>query len=343
MELVNDEERIYEFVTKRMGVPQQIAEKMLDKYRKLKEYGDVFAPDAKRVPFDTYINNLESVLKQVLAELRKMRSVEERRRWILENVKLSTPRKVSGREGEEKIYSWAIPAFLTCPGYDEFCIAMCYALKNRYAVDKRIIRSRVINFLASLLPEFPEVMVRKIEEVVRKTGVPIFRLHDSGNFYTISFVKHMLEKLDIDPRELKELLGVDLDKLPEDWYVLQWRKIVERLPNVQFYTYTRTWRLLPIFKSIEKHLLPLKNFVLYLSVDKPVAKIENELRDALELAKRYRNVKIAWTGVIPPPGTVYAICPYELGRILNNPNIQKTCTQCKICAYGKIDVFFPVH
>lgn len=327
-----------------LGIPASTIEKMIQRYRKWREYGLLFEPVA-RMRFSNYLRFMDLVklhFKQILEELKAIPTIEERKRYILEKAGLGITEKTD-------IPTWGLPPFITCPGYDDFCMHFCYALQRNYLMPNAI-RKRIFNLLATLLPEFVDWMseqVRRLkEEGVRVRGKAIrsnvIRLHDSGNFYTISHLKDMLQKIDIDPKLLKELLGVDLDRYPEDWVFRQWRAIVERHPDVIFYTYTRTWRDGPVFKSLEQHLLPLSNFRLYLTIDKPIP--ESEKRFAYEQVKKYPKLKLAFTGILPPKGVPYVFCPHEVQRLKGVPPDRRiSCSQCRICIDARQNVVFPIH
>lgn len=329
---------------------------------KLGDLADVTSSESvERVNLERFARNLADTYREIVDELRQIGDVEERRKLILEKMNLSKPSKL-GRGGAYW-YSWALPAFATCPGHSGLCEAYCYAAKGRYAVFRDPMRLRTRNLLATLLPEFPEKMreliserLAELERELEKKGLlgkyphKVIRLHDSGDFFSISWLRDWLRRHGVDLREAAELLGVDIDSLPDDKYVRDWAEVVKSMPDVQFYTYTRAWRDDKLMRSIEEHLLPNKNFTLYLSVDKTMS--PDEIRKAVELASKYENVKLALTGMSPENlkqyGVKAATCPdIILTKMRKGAAVEQReisgCPACRICPYHKTHVVFPLH
>lgn len=321
------------------GVPKSVIDKMIENYRLYGRCADFIGPAATRevVNFPGFIERAEVVMKKILDELRRLPTVEERRRYILKNAKLSEP-------GKPGIYAFALPAFFTCPGFSPTCMLFCYAAKGTYKFENAM-RTRMINVLATLLPEFRERLRELFEDAVRSSGIKVIRLHDSGNLFTVSWLKNWLMRIDVDIGELEELLGIKLDELPDDKYIQDLAYVISSMPDVRFYTYTRLWQLDDMFRSVERYLLPLKNFTLYLSVDKTMPL--DEIEEAIKYSLKHENVKLAFTGFIPEDLLQkYGIrnvvpCPYELARLkgMEGPR----CIDCKICIYGRAHVVFPLH
>lgn len=100
------------------------------------------------------------------------------------------------------IASFNIPPVSTCPARGA-CEKFCYATQGQQWM-KSGYKRRVAGFKATLDPDFVTLMTAElISERVRT-----MRIHDSGDFYS-----------------------------PE--YLLKWAEIARRLPNVQFYAYTK--------------------------------------------------------------------------------------------------------
>jgi len=321
----------------KLRIPSKTIDKMIEKYKMYYVFADYIDPKASHVSLSFYLGGLEKALKEIISDLKKLPTVEERRKYLLENIGISRPRKVG------EFIVWALPAFATCPGLTNLCFNWCYAAKGRYPLPDAH-RIRAINLLSSLLPEFPTVLKKKIERISKRTGVKTVRLHDSGNFYTISWIKDWLRRLDINLKELENLLGINFSELPDDKYIKDIGYVVRSLPDIRFYTYTRIWSEDQIFKSIEKHILPNKNFVLYLSVDKTMPR--NEIVDAFKYAGKYENVKLSFSGFLPEDlikryGRKVVFCPNSIAKIKRHK--PPTCDKCGICVKGLADVVFPLH
>lgn len=108
-----------------------------------------------------------------------------------------------------RVFNFGIPAQDTCLWAGE-CKKYCYASKGAYIWSnvKPAFQRRLD---ATKQDDFPQVMIAEITK--RKASV--IRIHDSGDFYS---------------RE----------------YLMKWFKIMESLPNVIFYAYSKS---LPLFKG----------------------------------------------------------------------------------------------
>jgi hypothetical protein len=76
-------------------------------------------------------------------------------------------------------------------------------------------------------------MIAHIQQATRK--VKVFRIHVSGDFYSAAYTR-------------------------------KWIQIVKALPEVQFYAYTRSWRVETIKPALEE-LRTLPNMQLFASMD----------------------------------------------------------------------------
>ena len=116
---------------------------------------------------------------------------------------------------KDRIFNFTLPAYksntgmITCPAAKD-CIVNCYARQGCYTFSN--VRSKhEANLKASLSDNFPEMMVG---EIIEKRAA-LVRIHDSGDFYS---------------RE----------------YLHKWIKIMQALPHVKFYAYTKD---IPLMKS----------------------------------------------------------------------------------------------
>lgn len=121
-----------------------------------------------------------------------------------------------------RIFNFSLPAQKTCPWADK-CKAYCYASKGFYKFSGPA-KAHERNWEASKSDDFAVMM---IEEIIEREATHI-RIHDSGDFYN---------------RE----------------YVAKWFVIMEALPHVIFYAYSKS---LPLFESV---MLP-HNFTLIKSM-----------------------------------------------------------------------------
>lgn len=129
-------------------------------------------------------------------------------------------------------------------------------------------------------------------------------------------------------------------------YIEEWIKLAESRPNVDFFSYTRSWRVPELLGPLER-FRALSNVQLFASMDKSIeelppqgwrrAWIEDDPRcnlgdvDMQEVA----NTETETVGV-DDVGRGY-VCPEEMGR-------QPDCQTCGYCIRGrKHDVVFLLH
>lgn len=106
---------------------------------------------------------------------------------------------------DDSIGIFNLPAIKTCPNC-KTCAKTCYARKAEIGHHGHIVLPcREKNLQASKLDSFVEDMV----ETITKSKVKVFRIHESGDFYSQE-------------------------------YADKWSEIAKRLPGVQFYTYTKS-------------------------------------------------------------------------------------------------------
>lgn len=114
---------------------------------------------------------------------------------------------------KDGIFNFTLPAYksktglITCPMAKD-CIANCYARQGCYSFSN-VKNKHEQNLQATLKADFIETM---IEEIILKRCNYV-RIHDSGDFYS---------------RE----------------YLQKWLTIIEALPHVQFYAYTKSVKML---------------------------------------------------------------------------------------------------
>jgi hypothetical protein len=139
-----------------------------------------------------------------------------------------------------RVFNFGIPAQSTCLWADK-CKAYCYASKGAY-IWGNVKPAFERRYEVTKQDDFPQIMMA---EIVRRKA-DVIRIHDSGDFYS---------------RE----------------YMHKWFKVMESLPQVKFYAYSKS---LPLFDGVK---LP-DNFTLI--------KSEGGKRDDLIDASHDRHARI---------------------------------------------------
>jgi hypothetical protein len=123
------------------------------------------------------------------------------------------------KKSEFKTYNFGIPAYksqsglITCPGAKD-CVKGCYARQGFYHMPT-VSNAYERRLAATLRDDFPEVM---IEELIESCAERV-RIHDSGDFYS------------------KE-------------YLHKWLKIIDSMPHVEFYCYTKSIQFFSMLRAI---------------------------------------------------------------------------------------------
>lgn len=131
------------------------------------------------------------------------------------------------KKASVRTFNFGIPAYQsangtkTCP-FAKDCVSNCYARQGAYLWGT-VKAAYEYRLTVSQQDDFVDVMIKEI----KKKKAQAIRIHDSGDFYS---------------RE----------------YVSKWLKIIDAMPNVQFYAYTKS---IPYFDGVS---LP-SNFVLIFS------------------------------------------------------------------------------
>jgi hypothetical protein len=132
---------------------------------------------------------------------------------ITQNSKLKKTSELIGL----RVFNFGIPAFedasgkRTCP-FAGSCAKFCYAQKGAYSWSN-VKPAFQFRYLATKSNDFVDDMIAEI----KKKKVDILRVHDSGDYYS---------------RE----------------YIDKWLTIAKRLPNVRFYSYTKS---MPLFIGVD--------------------------------------------------------------------------------------------
>jgi hypothetical protein len=130
--------------------------------------------------------------------------------------------------------SWSLPAGPSCPaakasvveyGANAIC-KMCYATRGFYRMGN-VQNAQDLRFqwvrqsLATGANEFVEGLIRMITDDVRDRGEPIFRVHDSGDVFSVAYA--------------------------DAWY-----RICEALPDVQFWIPTRSHNVPTLLLALQR-------------------------------------------------------------------------------------------
>jgi hypothetical protein len=205
--------------------------------------------------------------------------------------------------GTDLIWSFSVPSGgKECVGLSKVCREACYARRTEQYRPKAAARYRR-NLALSKTKGF----VRRVRAFLIAHHVRVVRIHTGGEFAT--------------PR-----------------YVRKWRAIIRRSPRVQFFTYTRAWRVPAIRMELER-LAELSNLQLWYSTDQETGlpdHVPNHIRlawlmvgeddlpagrvDLIFRVRALRRVPLAeWNGV--------PVCPAESGV----PGPKTTCDHCRMC------------
>lgn len=115
---------------------------------------------------------------------------------------------------------FSLPAVMTCPGANTGCLSACYARRDERFPSVRayrlanLISSRRADFVATMTDAITAAIYTKRGALRRRfIGKRIvFRLHESGDFYSVA-------------------------------YMLAWYEIARAFPFIQFFTYTKSFEI----------------------------------------------------------------------------------------------------
>ena len=111
------------------------------------------------------------------------------------NVNTNGNKKLQNTENV-RFMIWNLPAVKTCPFRTPMCEKSCYARKAE-RMYPQVLPSREKNFNDSLENDFSENMIYTIETLLAsrayKGKTVYFRIHESGDFYSLEYVKKWIE------------------------------------------------------------------------------------------------------------------------------------------------------
>src|SRR5690554_284666 len=159
-----------------------------------------------------------------------------------------------GNQKVGKVWTFSLPAVLTCPGSSRWCLRHCYA--------RRIERLR---------PNCRRAYMRNL----------------ALSLESDRFVKHVLHHLPEDAAQVRIHVGGDFYDAP---YIQAWVCICRARPQTQFWSYTRSWRIPSLLPDLEV-LKSLPNVQLFASCDPGLPLPPNDWRIAfIETDERARGL-----------------------------------------------------
>ena len=115
----------------------------------------------------------------------------------------------AGKLAKEGIPYFNLPAGFTCPGAGRCKDAkFCYAMTGNTERFPAVLRSQSKNYLSSLQSYFVDIMIDKIKRI--KSPLDLFRVHESGDFYSQEYIE-------------------------------KWAEIARNIPEIKFYAYTKSY------------------------------------------------------------------------------------------------------
>lgn len=118
--------------------------------------------------------------------------------------------KKTGKLNSTRLYEFNLPAVITCP-FAGSCKSICYADKGTYLYSN-VKKKYQFNFELTKQTDFIQLIQKELE----LKRVEAVRIHSSGDFYSLNYLK-------------------------------KWIKIAQQNPNVLFYGYTKS---VPLFKNV---------------------------------------------------------------------------------------------
>jgi hypothetical protein len=110
------------------------------------------------------------------------------------NININGNKKLQNNE-KIRYMIWNLPAVKTCPFSTELCRNSCYARKAEKQY-KPVLPCRENNYNETLKADFVSNMIFTIEKHLNskafKNKLAIFRIHESGDFYSLEYVEKWL-------------------------------------------------------------------------------------------------------------------------------------------------------
>jgi hypothetical protein len=148
--------------------------------------------------------------------------------------------------------TWNITAGDTCPGRSKWCALNCYACKGNFQYSN-VQSAHERNWLSTQdLASWTDAMVAEVQAWAAK-GFNRIRVHSAGDFFSVDYFR-------------------------------AWLDVADRCPDVEFFTYTRTWRTIT-FAGVLAEAEARPNFTLWFSTDETTGLPESAPRIAYILDK----------------------------------------------------------
>lgn len=196
------------------------------------------------------------------------------------------------------VWSWSLPVGQTCPGASEVCELLCYAKRGRFR-SGNVQRSHQLNLVRAMSHDFVTWMLGQLQEF----RIGLLRIHVAGDFF-------------------------------DELYIRQWREIVSRRRQTQFYAYTRSWAERPLLPRLVE-LSQERNMLLYFSWDRSMPRPpEVEGIRTCYLSEHDNDLPGCQTDLVfrDNPDTVMKfdpdgnqVCPFDNGIT------PVTCSSCRLC------------
>ena len=207
--------------------------------------------------------------------------------------------------------SFGLPPVTSCPGATDTCKEVCYVHKfvKIYPGVKPTLEGNLEECERIIRESGPEGLTDALVQMVRgEVGrAGCFRIHWSGDFYSAE-------------------------------YAQAWRDTIAMMPTVQFWTYTRSFHLVPLFEPVQGNLR------LYLSLD------QDNWQKGLETASLWPHALLSsmgmeetWEKTKGLGSTRWFNCPAEAGGKLHG--VRGACQICGVCVFSRSPnmVNFPLH
>jgi hypothetical protein len=177
---------------------------------------------------------------------------------LVQNSKIS-----NSSNGKFLVFNFGIPAYQSATGLKTcpmagICADGCYATQGAYTWSN-VAQAYEYRLAESLKSEFVDVMSvlidRKIAIATRKGKQLAIRIHDSGDFYSIKYVK-------------------------------RWLAIIAKFPQVQFYAYTKQ---VALFTAMQARGIISSNFTLIYSEG---GKLDNKIdTDSMRHSRVFSSIR----------------------------------------------------
>ncbi len=226
------------------------------------------------------------------------------------NTAAAARHRLLGGTGNSKlgklVHTFSIPAISTCPGASGRCRRLCYADRGRFIMS-RLVASTTAAYEATLRDDFARRMTYAIAEEFAR----VVRIHVAGDFYDAAYAR-------------------------------KWAAVVAASPGVEFYAYTRSWRVPEVLAALEG-LAALPNMHLWFSEDRetgpspcvPGVRVAFLVADAMDDGMVPEHADLVFRDRVHVAGHPdrikqiggAVVCPHEQSPAMASV----TCSKCRLC------------